>query len=160
MRMYDVANAGRSGTALCVLPPKLRNQKLSLRRISSKYPRKLVWIICGLQSTSATHFSYSSKCRRTSLRKTYHRVFDFSNQKARVRAIFCDKRLIPCFRRCDVLTSTPHSKNTPYNRFSSNYHRKLGSQLEGLLIIETRKHSRAGERVFRPRKESFYFARI
>ena len=82
-------------------------------------------IFARLQSTSATHFSYTSKCRRTSLRKTYHRVFDFSNQKARVRAIFCDKRVITCFRRCDVLTSTPHSKNTPYNRFSSNYHRKL-----------------------------------
>ena len=40
-------------------------------------------------------------------------------------ALICDKRLIPCFSRCDVLASTPHSKNTPYNRFSSNYHRKL-----------------------------------
>ena len=39
------------------------------------------------QSTSTTHFSYSSKCRRTSLYKTYHRVFDSLNQKARVRAI-------------------------------------------------------------------------
>ena len=49
-----------------------------------------VFYLWSLQSTSATHFSYSSKYRRTSLRKTYHRVFDFSNQKARVRAIFCD----------------------------------------------------------------------
>ncbi len=39
------------------------------------------------QSTSATHFSCSSKCRRTSLYKSYHRVFDSLNQKARVRAI-------------------------------------------------------------------------
>ena len=39
------------------------------------------------QSTSTTHFSYSSKCRRTSLYKSYHRVFDFLNQKVRVRAI-------------------------------------------------------------------------
>ena len=39
------------------------------------------------QSTSTTHFSCSSKCRRTSLYKSYHRVFDFSNQKARVRAL-------------------------------------------------------------------------
>ena len=46
------------------------------------------FFICGMQSTSATHFSYSSKCRRTSMRKTYRRVFDFSNQKARVRAIY------------------------------------------------------------------------
>ena len=38
---------------------------------------------------------------------------------------FCDKHLIQYFSRCDVLASTPHSKNTPYNRFSSNYHRKL-----------------------------------
>ena len=33
------------------------------------------------QSTSTTHFSYSSKCRRTSLYKTYHRVFDFVKSK-------------------------------------------------------------------------------
>ena len=39
------------------------------------------------QSTSATHFSCSSKCRRTSLYKSYHRVFDSLNQKVRVRAI-------------------------------------------------------------------------
>ena len=39
------------------------------------------------QSTSTTHFSYSSKYRRTSLYKSYHRVFDSLNQKARVRAI-------------------------------------------------------------------------
>ena len=44
-------------------------------------------VTAGAQSTSATHFSYSSKCRRTSLYKTYHRVFDSLNQKARVRAI-------------------------------------------------------------------------
>ena len=34
------------------------------------------------QSTSTTHFSYTSKCRRTSLRKTYHRVFDFVKSKS------------------------------------------------------------------------------
>ena len=39
--------------------------------------------------------------------------------------LFCDKRLIPCFRRCDIFINMPHSKNTPYNRFSSKYHRKL-----------------------------------
>ena len=39
------------------------------------------------QSTSTTHFSCSSKCRRTSLYKTYHRIFDFSNQKLRVRSL-------------------------------------------------------------------------
>ena len=32
-------------------------------------------------------FLLPSKYRRTSLYKSYHRVFDFSNQKARVRAI-------------------------------------------------------------------------
>ena len=65
-----------------ILRAHLRNQKLSMQRISSKYPRKLILYICGLQSTSATHFSYSSKCRRTSLRKTYHRVFDFVKSKS------------------------------------------------------------------------------
>ena len=38
--------------------------------------------------------------------------------------LFCDKRLIPCFRRCDILASMPHSKNTPSSRFSSKYPRK------------------------------------
>ena len=45
------------------------------------------FVASGTQLTSTTHFSCSSKCRRTSLYKSYHRVFDFSNQKARVRAI-------------------------------------------------------------------------
>ena len=34
------------------------------------------------QSTSTTHFSCSSKCRRTSLYKSYHRVFDFVKSKS------------------------------------------------------------------------------
>ena len=33
------------------------------------------------QSTSTTHFSCSSKYRRTSLYKTYHRAFDFCKSK-------------------------------------------------------------------------------
>ena len=40
-------------------------------------------------------------------------------------ALICDKRLISCFRRCDIFINMPHSKNTQSNRFSSNYHRKL-----------------------------------
>ena len=44
-------------------------------------------VASGSQSTSTTHFSYSSKYRRTSLHKTYHRLFDFSNQTVRVRSI-------------------------------------------------------------------------
>ena len=41
MRMYDVANAGRSGTALCVLPQKSLTPKIfHLKRFSSKIPRK------------------------------------------------------------------------------------------------------------------------
>ena len=71
----------------------------------------LYYIFClrVLQSTSTAYFSYSSKYRRTSLRKTYHRVFDFANQKARVRSNFRDKHLIQYFSRCDVLASTSHS---------------------------------------------------
>ena len=39
--------------------------------------------------------------------------------------LFCDKRLIPCFRRCDIFCNMPHSKNTPSSRFSSKYPGKL-----------------------------------
>ena len=38
-------------------------------------------VTAGAQSTSTTHFSCSSKCRRTSLYKSYHRVFDFVKSK-------------------------------------------------------------------------------
>ena len=42
MRMYDVANAGRSGTALCVLPQKKPHSKnTQSNRFSSNYHRKL-----------------------------------------------------------------------------------------------------------------------
>ena len=44
-------------------------------------------VASGSQLTSTTHFSYSSKYRRTSLHKTYHRLFDFSNQTVRVMSI-------------------------------------------------------------------------
>ena len=44
MRMYDVANAGRSGTALCVLPQKSLTPKIfHTKRFSSKIPRKYRW---------------------------------------------------------------------------------------------------------------------
>ena len=107
-------------------PPAKKASLLKYFILSVSHRKFLAnYFFARLQSTSATHFSCSSKYRRTPLQKTYHRVFDFLNQKARVRANFCYKRLISCFRRCDVFINTPHSKNTQSNRFSSNYHRKL-----------------------------------
>ena len=119
LQTQDVAGRHCVSSRKKSLTPKIFHLSVSHRKFLANY------FFARLQSTSATHFSCSSKYRRTPLQKTYHRVFDFLNQKARVRANFCDKRLISCFRRCDVLASTPHSKNTQSNRFSSKYHRKL-----------------------------------
>ena len=43
----------------------------------------------------------------------------FRRTKYMICSPFRDKRLIPCFCRCDIFCNMPHSENTPSNRFSS-----------------------------------------
>ena len=69
------------------------------------------------QSTSTTHFSCSSKCRRTSLYKSYHRVFDFSNQKARVRAIMLRRHICRLRNIQTHQQRCVHKINSPKNSY-------------------------------------------
>ena len=99
-----------------VVPIQYRNQKphTIYKHIFALYVSQNV--TAHAQSTSTTHFSCSSKCRRTSLYKSYHRAFDSSNQKARVRAI-TSRRPFLCFlnmyyyqQRCAKTISKPKPK--------------------------------------------------
>ena len=59
MRMYDVANAGRSGTALCVLPQKsLTPKTLDLTVSHRKFLANNVGVICGLFCDLLANFNY------------------------------------------------------------------------------------------------------
>ena len=59
MRMYDVANAGRSGTALCVLPQKSLTPKTLDLTISHRlFLANNVGVICGLFCDLLANFNY------------------------------------------------------------------------------------------------------
>ena len=84
---YTFVQPHQQCCAYAISPQKYRNHIHKIILPLQLYMHVYASVTAHAQSTSTTHFSCSSKCRRTSLYKTYHRVFDFSNQKARVRAL-------------------------------------------------------------------------
>ena len=98
------------------VPIKYRNQKphTIYKQIFALYVSRNV--TAHAQSTSTTHFSCSLKCRRTSLYKSYHRAFDSSNQKARVRAITSAPPYMPF-----IQYTTPPPTLTVYNIETKNH---------------------------------------
>ena len=59
MRLYDVANAGRSGTALCALPQKSLTPKIFHLSVSHRlFLANNVGVICGLFCDLLANFNY------------------------------------------------------------------------------------------------------
>ena len=65
------------------------------------------------QSTSTTHFSCSSKCRRTSLYKSYHRVFDFVKSKSTGQGFNICAAIYVCYKIYNSTNNDVYIKYPP-----------------------------------------------